>query len=105
MKNAITTIVALVFFSSMTVNTCLAGDHRGGGISPFWVPVAIISTLATATLAQQTTVASEHREHLEPRQTVVYVDQRDHQKERFPAYYHDKRHNAYAFSRRNYDVN
>lgn len=76
MKKILTIIVAAGFMSSMLVNTASAGGHHGGGISPFWIPVAILSTLAAVTIAQPQQVVYERRVEYEPRPTAVYVEPR-----------------------------
>lgn len=75
MKKLFSTLVAIVFISSMLANTASAGD-RSGGISPFWIPVAILSTLAAVTIAQPAPVAYERRVSYEPRRTVVREEPR-----------------------------
>jgi len=71
MKKAISIIVAIGFVSSMLVNSAYAGGRNCGGISPLWIPVAILSTLAAVTIAQPQPVAYERRITYEPRLIVV----------------------------------
>jgi hypothetical protein len=75
MKKVISTIVSVVFISSMLVNTACAGDrHRG--INPLWIPVAILSTLAAISIPQPRQVVYERRAEYEPRPTVIYEEPR-----------------------------
>ena len=77
MKKVLTIIVAVGFISSMLGNTASAGEyHHGGGISPLWIPIAILSTLAAVTMSQPQQVVYERRVEYEPRPTVVYVEPR-----------------------------
>ena len=76
MKRARIAIVALGLLSSMLVNTAYAGNHRGGGIDPFWIPVAILSTaIAVATIAQQPEPPF-YREPCKPSQTIIVEEPR-----------------------------
>jgi hypothetical protein len=90
MKKVLTIIVAVGFISSMLVNTASAGGRHGGGISPLWIPVAILSTLAAVTIAQPQQVVYERRAEYEPRQTVVYEEPRP------IVVYQEPRHYRYA---------
>jgi hypothetical protein len=101
MKKVISTIVAIGFISSMLVNSAYAGDHRGGGINPLWIPVAILSTVA-ATVATiiQPPVIYEQRVYSEPRQTVIYEEpgqyRHGHYHESRPVnYYYGERERSY----------
>jgi len=91
MRKAISTIVAIGFISSMPVNTAYAGHGHVEIFNPFWIPVAILSTVAaTVATIVQPPVQHEQRGYYEPRQTVIYEEPRhyrqDHYYERYRAY-------------------
>ena len=92
MKKVISTIVAVVFISSMLANAAYAGDRHGGGINPLWVSVAIMSTIAAVAIAQPQHVVYENRVEYEPRQTVVYEEPQH------------RRHSHYYERDRDYDA-
>jgi hypothetical protein len=95
MKKVISTIVAIWFISSMLVNTAYAGGRNGGGINPFWIPVAILSTIAAVTIAQPQPVVYERRITYEPRQAVTYEEPRhwrEHNYERNRSYEEPRYH-------------
>jgi len=101
MNKVISTIIAIVFISSMLVNTVYAGDRHGGILNPLWIPAAILSTVAaTVATIVQPPVVYEQRLYSEPRQTVTYEEPRHHYRhghyyERGPAnYYYDERGRA-----------
>lgn len=103
MRKIISTIVALGFVSSMLVNTVYAGDRHGHleVLNPLWLPVAILSTVATII---QAPFVYESREYSEPRQTIIYEEPRhyrqDHYYERRPSnYYYGERSRSYEAPR------
>jgi hypothetical protein len=105
MKKVISTIVAIGFISSMLVNTAFAGNRHIEVLNPFWVPVAILSTVAaTVATIVQAPFVYERQGYAEPRQSVTYEEPRqyrhEHYYERGPAnYYNDEREPAYASPR------
>ena|ERR1039457_2374784 len=75
MKKSIFTIVALGFVSSMFVNTAFAGNRHFEVLNPFWVPAAILSTVAaTVATIVQPPVVVERRGFYVPQQTVIYAE-------------------------------
>jgi hypothetical protein len=98
MKKVISTIVAVTFISSMLVNSAYAGGRNGGGISPLWIPVAILSTLAAVTMSQPQQVVYERRAEYEPRPTVIYQEPRQ------VVVYEEPRHHRHPrYYERDYD--
>jgi hypothetical protein len=98
MKKVISTIVAIGFISSMLANTAYAGSRNGGGISPLWIPVAILSTIAEVSIAQPQPVVYARRITYESRQTVIYEEPRhwrEHNYERRQEVYHDEQNRSY----------
>jgi len=104
MKKTISTIVAIGLVSSMLVNTAFAGSRDGGGISPLWIPVAILSTLAAVTIAQPQPVVYERRITYQPRQTVIHEEPRwrEHNYKRRQVVYHDEQNRSYEAPRNRY---
>lgn len=92
MKKSISTIVAIVLLTSILANTAYAGHGHRGGINPFWVPVAVLSTLAAVTIAQAAPPVYERRVYYEPPQSVVYEEPRPVAVYREPRHY---RHISY----------
>jgi hypothetical protein len=101
MKKVISTIVAIGCISSMLVNTAHAGSRNGGGINPIWIPVAILSTLAAITIAQEEPVVHERRVIYEPRHAARYEEPRHYRHTRYDShdervrYYEPGRHREY----------
>jgi len=109
MKKVISTIVAIGFISSMLANTAYAGHGHFEVINPFWVPIAILSTVAaTVATIVQAPFVYEQQGYSEPRQTVIYEEPRQYRQERYyergPANYnYYERGHAYEGPRyRNY---
>lgn len=96
MKKSISTLIALGFISTLLVNTSYAGDRHESGISPLWLPVAIISTLAAVAITHPQPVIYEQRVHYEPRQQIVIREEPRHY--RYTRYYESDR--AYEAPRR-----
>ena len=71
MKKVISTIIALGFISFLLVSNCYAGDRHASGVSPLWIPVAIISTIAAVAISHTQPVVYEQRVRYEPRQPIV----------------------------------
>jgi hypothetical protein len=78
MKKVISTLIALGFISSLLVNTCYAGDRHASGVSPLWIPVAIISTLAAVAISHTQPVVYEQRFSYEPQRQVVIREEPRH---------------------------
>ncbi|MDD2734585.1 MAG: hypothetical protein PHF56_11650 [Desulfuromonadaceae bacterium] len=95
MKKGISTLIALGFISTLLVNTSYAGDRHESGISPLWLPVAIISTLAAVAIAHPQPVVYEQRVRYEPRQQIIIREEPRH---RYTRYYESDR--AYEAPRR-----
>ena len=103
MKKIISTIVAVGFISSLLVNTAYAG-HRSDVLNLLLAPVAILSTVAAATIIQPRVVYERRVVNYEPRQAVIYEEPRhhrhDHYYERRQAnYYNDRHERAYESPR------
>jgi hypothetical protein len=97
MKKVISTIVAIGFISSTIVSSAYAGHRNIEVLNPLWVPVAILSTVATIV---QAPFVYEHQRYTEPRQTVIYEEPRQYRLEpnyeRGPAnYYYDEHGRSY----------
>jgi len=105
MKKLVSTIVSIGFISSMLINTAYADNRHLEVLNPLWLPVEILSSVATTVSALVLApFAFEHRGYSEPRQTVTYEEPRnyrqDHYYERGPAYYYyDERGRTYAAPR------
>jgi len=84
MKKVISTIVAVGFVSGMLVNSAYAGHGHLEVLNPFWIPVAILSTVAAtvATIALPP-VIYQQRVYSEPRQTVTYEEPRQYRHQRY----------------------
>jgi hypothetical protein len=99
MKKTITTIAALGFVSTMFATSAFAGGRHLEVMNPFWVPVAILSTVAaTVATIVQPPVLFERRGYYEPHQTVIYEEPRQYRRdayyERGPAHYYYDRDRA-----------
>ncbi|MFZ4859512.1 MAG: hypothetical protein ACOYL3_24320 [Desulfuromonadaceae bacterium] len=88
MKKMIFTLVAIGFISTLLVNTSYAGGRNESGISPLWIPVAIISTIVAVAISQPQPVVYEQRVHYEPRQVVIHEYPRHY---RYARYYESDR--------------
>ena len=104
MNKVISTIFAIGFISSMLINTAYADNRHLEVFNPLWLPVEILSTVAsTVSAVVLAPFAFEHRGYSEPRQTVIYEEPRHYRQdqyyERGPAYYYDERGRAYEAPR------
>ena len=105
MRKAISTIVAIVFISSMLVNTAFADHGHIDVFNPLWLPVEILSTVAaTVSTIVLAPFAYEHRGYPETRHTVIYEEPRNYRQDRYyeraPShYYYDERGRAYEAPR------
>jgi hypothetical protein len=80
MKKVISTIVALGFISSMLVSSAYAGHDHIEVLNPLWLPVAILSTVATIV---QAPFIYGNRGYSESRQAVIYEEPRNHRQVRY----------------------
>ena len=92
MKKVISTIVAIGFISSMLVSSAYAGHRNIEVLNPLWLPVAILSTVATIV---QAPFVYGNRGYSEPHQAVIYEEPRNHRQEHYyergPARYSEPR--------------